>query len=150
MPPYDGSELSRDQTEVQLPHLHEQDQTVPHGSDLPLHDRFKGQEQRAEAEMRHHRAVKANARMHELHGTEAQQRGGMTTKQRYGHEHFVEIGAKGGETVRDKRGKEFFVEIGRRGGNSPKRQSHAKQGSEDIDTKQEVETPSQKHQATSG
>jgi general stress protein YciG len=66
------------------------------------------------------RNARGSARVREPNGTEAQRRGGMTTKQRYGREHFVEIGAKGGELVRDKRGKDFYVEIGRRGGKSRK------------------------------
>jgi general stress protein YciG len=65
-------------------------------------------------------SARGSTQAQEPRGTEGQRRGGMTTKRRYGHEHFVEIGAKGGEIVRDKRGKDFYVEIGRRGGKSPK------------------------------
>jgi general stress protein YciG len=75
--------------------------------------------------------------MRELHGTDPQRRGGATTKQRYGHEHYVEIGAKGGEVVRNKRGKDFFVEIGRRGGKSSKRQSDVPQGSEAMEAEEQ-------------
>lgn len=44
------------------------------------------------------------------------QKGGQTTKARYGHEFYEEIGRKGGEAVRDRRGHEFYEEIGRKGG----------------------------------
>jgi general stress protein YciG len=86
----------------------------------------------AEQAQKLQRAVKGNARMHALHGTEPQRRGGTTTKQRYGHEHYVEIGTKGGEKVRDKYGKDFYVEIGRRGGKRPKHHSDASQVNRDA------------------
>src|SRR5262245_1001863 len=77
-------------------------------------------------------AARAHARMQDLYDSEPQRRGGTTTKQRYGHAHYVEIGTKGGEAVRDKRGHDFYVEIGRRGGKSPKQHSHESQASEDA------------------
>ena len=44
------------------------------------------------------------------------ERGGQTTKERYGSEFYREIGRRGGETVRANRGREFYEDIGRRGG----------------------------------
>ncbi|HEY2744594.1 MAG TPA: hypothetical protein VGL86_08225, partial [Polyangia bacterium] len=44
------------------------------------------------------------------------ERGGLTTKERYGSEFYREIGRRGGETVRANRGREFYEDIGRRGG----------------------------------
>ena len=61
--------------------------------------------------------------MREIHGTEAVRQGGTTTKQRYGHEHFVAIGAKGGTLIREKYGKSYFAELGRRGGRARKKRA---------------------------
>jgi len=49
-------------------------------------------------------------------GRKGGQRGGRTTKQRYGTPFYQEIGRKGGEAVRDERGHSFYEEIGRKGG----------------------------------
>ncbi len=51
---------------------------------------------------------------------EAGQKGGRTTKERYGQEHFGRIGRiggkKGGETTKQRYGSEFYQRIGRKGG----------------------------------
>ncbi|MFN2526316.1 MAG: hypothetical protein ABR505_08640 [Actinomycetota bacterium] len=51
---------------------------------------------------------------------EAGRKGGTTTKQRYGEEHFERIGKiggkKGGETTKKRYGREFYERIGRLGG----------------------------------
>ena len=51
---------------------------------------------------------------------EAGRKGGKTTKQRYGEEHFGRIGKiggkKGGETTKERYGSEFYQRIGRLGG----------------------------------
>jgi hypothetical protein len=51
---------------------------------------------------------------------EAGRKGGQTTKQRYGDEHFGKIGKiggkKGGETTKQRYGSEFYQKIGRLGG----------------------------------
>jgi len=51
---------------------------------------------------------------------EAGRKGGKTTKQRYGEEHFGRIGKiggkKGGETTKERYGSEFYQKIGRLGG----------------------------------
>jgi len=51
---------------------------------------------------------------------EAGRKGGQTTKQRYGDEHFGRIGKiggkKGGETTKQRYGSDFYREIGRIGG----------------------------------
>jgi hypothetical protein len=51
---------------------------------------------------------------------EAGRKGGLTTKQRYGEEHFGRIGRvggkKGGETTKQRYGTEFYQKIGRIGG----------------------------------
>lgn len=51
---------------------------------------------------------------------EAGRKGGRTTKQRYGDEHFGKIGRiggkKGGETTKQRYGSEFYQRIGRLGG----------------------------------
>ena len=51
---------------------------------------------------------------------EAGRKGGRTTKQRYGEEHFGRIGKiggkKGGETTKERYGSEFYQRIGRLGG----------------------------------
>ncbi len=49
-------------------------------------------------------------------GKKGGERGGQTTKERYGTPFYREIGRKGGETVREGRGHEFYEEIGRTGG----------------------------------
>jgi uncharacterized protein len=49
-------------------------------------------------------------------GRKGGQKGGQTTKSRYGAGFYKDIGRKGGETVRDTRGHEFYEEIGRKGG----------------------------------
>ena len=51
---------------------------------------------------------------------EAGRKGGRTTKERYGEEHFGRIGRiggkKGGETTKQRYGSEFYQKIGRLGG----------------------------------
>ncbi len=51
---------------------------------------------------------------------EAGRKGGKTTKERYGDEHFGRIGRiggkKGGETTKQRYGSEFYQKIGRIGG----------------------------------
>ena len=51
---------------------------------------------------------------------EAGSRGGKSTKDRYGGEHFGRIGKiggkKGGETTKRRYGSEFYQRIGRKGG----------------------------------
>jgi hypothetical protein len=51
---------------------------------------------------------------------EAGRKGGRTTKERYGEEHFGRIGKiggkKGGETTKQRYGPEFYQRIGRLGG----------------------------------
>ena len=51
---------------------------------------------------------------------EAGRKGGKTTKERYGDEHFGRIGRiggkKGGETTKKRYGSEFYQKIGRLGG----------------------------------
>ena len=51
---------------------------------------------------------------------EAGRKGGRTTKERYGDEHFGKIGRiggkKGGETTKQRYGSEFYQKIGRIGG----------------------------------
>jgi uncharacterized protein len=49
-------------------------------------------------------------------GKKGGERGGQTTKERYGTPFYREIGRKGGERVRGERGHEFYEEIGRKGG----------------------------------
>ena len=49
-------------------------------------------------------------------GKKGGERGGQTTKERYGSEFYREIGRRGGETVREIRGLEFYEDIGRKGG----------------------------------
>ncbi|MDD3925290.1 MAG: hypothetical protein PHT33_01380 [bacterium] len=53
--------------------------------------------------------------------SEAGQKGGRTTKERYGHEFYEEIGEKGGTTVREKYGTPFYEEIGHKGGQKVKK-----------------------------
>lgn len=52
--------------------------------------------------------------------SEAGRKGGKTTKERYGDEHFGRIGKiggkKGGETTKQRYGSEFYQKIGRIGG----------------------------------
>lgn len=49
-------------------------------------------------------------------GRKGGEKGGQTTKERYGTPFYKEIGRKGGEAVRDERGHEFYEAIGRKGG----------------------------------
>lgn len=53
---------------------------------------------------------------------EAGRRGGLSTKQRYGGEHFSRIGRmggkKGGESTKRRYGIDFYKRIGRKGGSS--------------------------------
>jgi general stress protein YciG len=49
-------------------------------------------------------------------GKKGGEKGGQTTKQRYGSPFFSNIGKKGGETVFKERGHEFYEEIGKKGG----------------------------------
>jgi general stress protein YciG len=49
-------------------------------------------------------------------GRKGGERGGRTTKARYGTPFYREIGRKGGEAVRETRGHGFYEEIGRKGG----------------------------------
>ena len=49
-------------------------------------------------------------------GRRGGERGGQTTRERYGSEFYREIGRRGGETVRERRGREFYEDIGRKGG----------------------------------
>ncbi|HEX6836484.1 MAG TPA: KGG domain-containing protein [Polyangia bacterium] len=49
-------------------------------------------------------------------GRRGGERGGQTTRERYGSEFYREIGRRGGETVRELRGREFYEDIGRKGG----------------------------------
>jgi len=51
---------------------------------------------------------------------EAGQKGGVTVRNKYGHEFYEEIGkkggAKGGNVVKQKYGRPFYEEIGHKGG----------------------------------
>lgn len=51
---------------------------------------------------------------------EAGRKGGLTTKQRHGDDHFSKIGRlggkKGGEATKQRYGVEFYQQIGRKGG----------------------------------
>lgn len=49
-------------------------------------------------------------------GRKGGERGGQTTKARYGSAFYREIGRRGGEAVRELRGREFYEDIGRKGG----------------------------------
>ena len=49
-------------------------------------------------------------------GRKGGEKGGQTTKERYGTPFYKEIGRKGGEAVRDVRGHAFYEEIGKKGG----------------------------------
>ena len=49
-------------------------------------------------------------------GKKGGERGGQTTKERYGTPFYREIGRRGGERVQKERGHEFYEEIGRKGG----------------------------------
>ena len=53
---------------------------------------------------------------------EAGRKGGLSTKQRYGGDHFSRIGRlggkKGGESTKRRYGVEFYQRIGRKGGSS--------------------------------
>ena len=54
--------------------------------------------------------------------SEAGRKGGLSTKQRYGGDHFSRIGRmggkKGGESTKRRYGVEFYQRIGRKGGSS--------------------------------
>ena len=62
----------------------------------------------------------ANNGNNKMSRAEAGRKGGRTTKQRYGEEHFGRIGKiggkKGGETTKERYGSEFYQKIGRLGG----------------------------------
>ncbi len=49
-------------------------------------------------------------------GRRGGERGGLTTRERYGSDFYRAIGRRGGQTVRKARGVEFYEEIGRKGG----------------------------------
>jgi general stress protein YciG len=49
-------------------------------------------------------------------GRKGGERGGQTTKERYGKPFYRAIGRRGGERVQKERGHEFYEEIGRKGG----------------------------------
>ncbi len=57
---------------------------------------------------------------HKMSRADAGRKGGKTTKERYGDEHFGRIGRiggkKGGETTKNRYGSEFYQKIGRKGG----------------------------------
>lgn len=61
-----------------------------------------------------------NGNNNKMSRAEAGRKGGRTTKQRYGEEHFGRIGKiggkKGGETTKERYGSEFYQKIGRLGG----------------------------------
>lgn len=61
-----------------------------------------------------------NGNSSKMSRAEAGRKGGRTTKQRYGEEHFGRIGKiggkKGGETTKERYGSEFYQKIGRLGG----------------------------------
>jgi general stress protein YciG len=60
-------------------------------------------------------ANKGNMSVREA-GKRGGEKGGQTTKERYGTPFYREIGRRGGEAVREERGHEFYEEIGRKGG----------------------------------
>lgn len=53
---------------------------------------------------------------HETTCREAGRRGGITTSERYGREHYVKAGKKGGTTTSRRYGHGFYEEIGHKGG----------------------------------
>jgi uncharacterized protein len=64
--------------------------------------------------------VMADQNNRKMSRAEAGRKGGQTTKQRYGEDHFGKIGRvggkKGGETTKQRYGSEFYQKIGRIGG----------------------------------
>jgi general stress protein YciG len=64
--------------------------------------------------------VMADQNSRKMSRAEAGRKGGQTTKQRYGEDHFGKIGRvggkKGGETTKQRYGSEFYQKIGRIGG----------------------------------
>jgi len=74
------------------------------------------------------RATKASRRcsvlmdQQKMSRAEAGRKGGLSTKQRYGGDHFSRIGRlggkKGGESTKRRYGVEFYQRIGRKGGSS--------------------------------
>ena len=71
-------------------------------------------------EQTHTQATNGSNGNNKMSRAEAGRKGGRTTKQRYGEEHFGRIGKiggkKGGETTKERYGSEFYQKIGRLGG----------------------------------
>jgi general stress protein YciG len=61
-------------------------------------------------------------RKRKMSRAEAGRKGGLTTKQRHGDDHFSKIGRlggkKGGEATKQRYGVEFYQQIGRKGGSN--------------------------------
>lgn len=73
-----------------------------------------------ESRMENTSATPAAPTPNKMSRAEAGRKGGKTTKERYGDEHFGRIGRiggkKGGETTKRRYGSEFYQKIGRIGG----------------------------------
>ena len=62
-------------------------------------------------------------------GKKGGERGGQTTKERYGTPFYREIGRKGGESTKRNKGVEHYSRIGRIGG----KQAHRRKDSAEMD-----------------
>src|ERR1051326_8147073 len=53
---------------------------------------------------------------HEITVREAGRRGGRSTRERHGPEHYQQIGKKGGQALAEERGSDYYSELGKKGG----------------------------------
>jgi general stress protein YciG len=94
----------------------------PKEADMQVRIEPQQQEFNAQPQPREVNGTEEERRRDKMSRAEAGRKGGLSTKQRYGEDHFSRIGRmggkKGGESTKRRYGVDFYKRIGRKGGSA--------------------------------